>query len=474
MRNMLRNARSLTSRLPFMVAAAFSCLACVQAEQGGYRNRVVCPRIADTKSGAKVANISSFEENISGLAVSPTQVSDIGNPIIFAVADKGSTKGPRVGIYDSGTGERLLLLKIKDEKNNDWEDMAMGPCASSDETTCIYIGDFGANESRKSGGKRDGRDNIPYRIIKIREPVWKEFKDGDEISSLDYIEFDFKHESSPTSYADNEAMFVDNTGWGEGGSKGDLYFMPKWYSEKSKWNRVFKIPANAWDQTDKGKIYSPAAIGDYSTRSDFMDNSWTSADISPDGTVITLGTITDTWLFLRCPGTSIESVLAQPDSESCGKWSNPSSGQGETLAFLSGGKQILQLLEGKGEPMGYSTLQYDADNSKQVCPPPESEAPSAAQSTAPSVSVQSTSSPTKSTPNPTMKAPTTMMGEPDPAAESKKNLPFEDTSAASAVSPRSVFQDSADTRDPLFLEDSGSTFRSVSLWFLSLLCLFLL
>jgi len=478
----MKNAtRSLASLLAFV--AAFSCCVCVKAQQDGHP--LVCPRIADTKSEVKVDTSGNFRE-ISGLAVSPTQVSDTGSPIFFAVADNG--KGPLMGVYDSGTGERLMMLTIKDQNNTDWESLAMGPCDSTGETTCIYIGDFGSNTSRDSGGKRDGRYDVPYRIIKILEPLWTELKDGDEISSVDHIEFDFKHPSSPTPYADNEAIFVDTTGWGYGGSKGDLYFMTKWGlgSHAWEWNRVFKIPVDAWAQTAKGEIYSPAAIGEYSTdyRSDFMNKTWTSADISPDGTVIALGTVNETLLFLRCPGTSIESVLARPDSKSCGVWSNPTPGQGETFAFLPGGLKTLQIPEGNQKNMGYSTLQYDEATSQQVCPPPASTAPSIALSTAPSVSVQptvaSTSSPTQSTPNPTTEAPIAVV----PEVENDLPIQFEDTSAASADLPASGFQDSIDPRNPpvalddnsvlSFGEDSGSKFCSFSILFLSALSLFTL
>jgi hypothetical protein len=46
--------------------------------------------------------------------------------------------------------------------------------------------------------------------------------------------------SSPTKYCDCEAIFIDHTGWGDGGAKGDLYLLTKWGRLKSRmWNRVF-------------------------------------------------------------------------------------------------------------------------------------------------------------------------------------------------------------------------------------------
>jgi len=271
-------------------------------------DRVVCPVVGSVSTEVIVdTTLDKFNE-ISGLAVSPTQLSENGNPIFFAHNDGGD--GPRLGIFDSATGEHLLTLNVKGAVNQDWESMAMGPCGDSD-NTCIYIGDTGDNTGRMSGGILSARGVNKYRIYKIREPTWDDHSSGDEIELDGVLKFDYA--SFPFSaFADSEALFVHPLGWGDDATAGDLYVVTKWnFFLSQTHNRIFYIPVSAWSL---GGVYSPMALDPWFGDSVLMGNTFTSADMSPDGTLLVRGTYNDAYLFLRCPGTSIDNALEQGGS----------------------------------------------------------------------------------------------------------------------------------------------------------------
>jgi len=301
---------------------------------------------------------------ISGLVVSPTQVSDRGNPIAFAVNDSGD--GARLGVFDSVTGEYLQTLQLSGGENWDWEDMTCGPCSGEPDETCIYIADTGDNPARYSLGEDNYRNDGPYRIYKIKEPIWTELDNYDTIGIDGVLEFDYKTGTLDLTmdHFDSEALFVDPIGWGDdGNSPGDLYVVTKWYEcDAGTLNRVFYIPVSAWQEDG---VYSPTVL-EVDPSSSFMGPTWTGAEMSPDGTILALSTEDLTYLYLRCPGASIESTLAQ---QHCLLLPNPTPYyyQTETIAWTPDGKQLIRIPEGDGIPIFTFTLIYDAHLSEQVC-----------------------------------------------------------------------------------------------------------
>ena len=196
-----------------------------EQENGGWKD-IVCPR-----SGSTLANVSvnGFDPvrrytEVSGLALSPTQTSpESGEPIMYVVNDGSDDYGGRIGVYDSGTGLRLLTLTISNQtvpSNYDWEALTIGPCGvmpsndDNDDTdsSCLYIADVGDNVARNTKGRRTDRtDTDPYRILKIREPVADQLlfslgeNDTDVAvpdSDVFMLAYDYSHASSPTKFAD--------------------------------------------------------------------------------------------------------------------------------------------------------------------------------------------------------------------------------------------------------------------------------
>ncbi len=339
---------------------------CLAGEQ------VYCPILGTTDANTAIQS-NDFGE-ISGLAISPSQVSPAtGAPVLFVINDSGG--GSRLGLFDSATGKRLLTVLVP-TSNSDWESMSIGSCGVTDmNKTCIYIADTGDNRARLSGGDFSRRESR-YKIVRIEEPLLGDFVDNEMIpdSYVSILRFSYRSESSPTNSADSEAMFVDNAGWGDGGAIGDLYLVTKWdESDARTKTRLFKIPTEIWlDTTER---YEPEAVGSYDGGGDLMGITWTGAEASFDGTLISLVGYTErqrettNYMFLRCPGSSVADALAAPNgtTQHCLAWKSPSQGKLETLAWDPNGIRILNIPEGLNENIGVTSFVYDSMSASQSC-----------------------------------------------------------------------------------------------------------
>ena len=340
--------------------------------------RPVCPRIVSTTQNTRLQSsdpVKNFNE-ISGLALSPTQTAPSGDPLLFGINDGGG--GERLGMFNSATGRRLLTLKLPINvfPNKDWESMTIGSCGSTGvNRTCLYIADIGDNTARSSNGSRTSRNaTTPYRILKMKEPVLKDFSATNNVIPMSYLSiltFNYLDPLSPTRYADCEAMFLDHTGWGNGGRIGDLYLVTKWDENKKRSNnRLFKIPASAWPSSMGGSrtvAFSPKAVGRYNEEDGLMQNTWTEADATFDGTLIALGTMYKNYVFLRCPGATVAETLTA-GARPCLRWNSPSPGQVETISFSLDATQSINIPEGNNKPLGWTILMYDRISTSQTCP----------------------------------------------------------------------------------------------------------
>ena len=384
----------------------------------------MCPVVTETDKSL-ILNIHdphgpNFQE-ISGLAYSPTQTGPSGKPLIFVVNDGGGNH--RIGMYDSGTGARLLTLRINGNifRNHDWESLTIGSCGETGiDDTCVYVMDAGDNTGRYTNGLRTARNTQnPYRILKMREPKLQHFQDNDMIpdSHLSVLTFDYNHETSPTKYADCETMFIDHKGWGKDEQRGDLYLVTKWDGSNRNLSRLFHIPSSAWSSSMNGSTthYSPQVVGKYNTNSfdnfnmhHILKEEWTNGEMSFDGTLIALGTTSVSAIFLRCPGTSVVDTLVNPssDSQPCFQRAHPVGGQVETIAWTPDKQYTLEIPESTRPGMGFSKMTYDIHKTSKVCPSPDYDTPSPTASPTPEPTPIPTPIPTaKSTPNPTQ-APT--------------------------------------------------------------------
>lgn len=151
-------------------------------------------------------------------------------------------------------------LKVKNAKNNDWEDL------TSDEKGNIYIGDFGNNDNH--------RKNLT--IYKLPNP---EIEPGDKIDA-ERIEFQYpeQKEFPPKKERllfDSEAFFY---------SKGFFYLFTKNRAHPFTGEvLIYRVPL-------KTGRHNATFLGKITTCKDWDTCQVTSADISPDGkTVVLLG-----------------------------------------------------------------------------------------------------------------------------------------------------------------------------------------
>jgi hypothetical protein len=387
-----RTRRMLSRDSCWVVWSLRLCLVCVSASSSDHRhlegqsvdyNNVVCPVSGEYLSGQTVNGFDPVRRytEISGLALSTTQVApDTNNPVMYVINDGNDDmtgSGARIGLYDSGTGERLITLDIPNTtytNSYDWETLAVGPCGHVDdpEATCLYVADVGDNVARSTQGRRSDRtDKSPYRIIKLREPFIQDLdldQDNTTISVLSILPFDYHHSSSPTKVADCEAIFVDSTGWGVGGAVGDLYLVTKWSTEDTALTRLFHFPSIVWkgEEQNEGSVlpfYSPIAVGNYDADESgvlgsLQEHQWTGADMTSDGTIIALSDYYGTSLFLRCPGATVAEALTGSHIQSCHRFNHSSPGQVETTALSADGTKLLQIPEGARPLMGWTSLVY--------------------------------------------------------------------------------------------------------------------
>ncbi|KAL3929138.1 MAG: hypothetical protein SGBAC_012342, partial [Bacillariaceae sp.] len=366
--------------------------------------RASCPRIGRVYN-ATIANGQNLRLDtrgpldrygeISGLAFSPKQRAPSGEPLIYAFSDGGS--GQRIGMWDPGNGVRLRTLQISNTTghNWDWEAMTIGSCgnaAGQQQDTCLYIADTGDNTARVSRGRRTNRAHFSPYILKIKEPQLEDYADTDFIpdDQISVLTIDYLHPTSPTMYADVEAIFIDHKGWGQGGKIGDFYFVTKFERGRQayyQYTRLFKIPPSAWPQFGAKGHYSPFTVGHYEwkgipnadgrwtqvTGGQLMGNTWRGGEMSFDGTLIGLATTRNSTLFMRCPGTSVADALAAPNATTtyCRLWDSPTGyTQVETFAFTPGGGRSLIIPEGHRPRLGWTAFDY-SDN-QFVCPEPDS------------------------------------------------------------------------------------------------------
>jgi len=392
----------------------------VQAQQN-----LVCPYNTSSSRSTRLRGydpVRRFTE-ISGLVFSDQKYND--NPLLYVITyglnnntELADVSGGRIGVYRSASGRRLLTLILGNATtpNWDWESMTYGSCGASPNYTianadkerpyplsgnCLYVADVGDNVAIDTKGKRSDRflpDRnfyLPYRIIKIKEPNYTFF--GDALETLDNITvpdqdvsilpYTYYHESSPTDYADCEAIFIDHTGWGHDGNVGDIYLVTKWAKQHVYNTRLFKIPVGAWTTRNETALVesnspltihdtiAPEVVSQYNREDTFFQIQWTGSDMRRDGTVIALSNPKNTSMILRCPGESVAEAMflnagdTSLDGKICGTFHNPAQGQNEASAFTPGMSRFLQIPEGPRPRMGWSHLVFNNPKStRRTCP----------------------------------------------------------------------------------------------------------
>ena len=218
-------------------------------------------------------------------SVAVTSVSQPG--IIFGLNDSGN--GPYIFAFDSG-GVGRGMWEIVGAQNRDWEAASMGPCpGASPEASCLYIGDVGDNESRRS---RLTVYRFPEpRALTLGESTPASPSPVDGVARLDFVYADRPH--------DVEALWV--------GRDGSVFLITKRRlldaQQRPRPALVFRVPPSAWDSsgTRTAELVDSLPI----IPGERPGGQITDAALSPDGKLLAVRTYVDVFVFAVDSGSGL-------------------------------------------------------------------------------------------------------------------------------------------------------------------------
>ena len=227
--------------------------------------------------------------------------------------------------YLNGKGTVVATYTLFTEipKNDDWEDISLGPCTDintafyTTDQVCIYIGNTGNNPRP---GKSRRKDLYVYKFV---EPTIDATRGPrDQVVPFATIEYNYGDgfDTSPNKYYDAEALFLDWTGVEGDDSEnvGDIYIATK----SGCSGGVGKIPVHLHRNLAPGKTLSkysmPQVVNDPPVQGDAACGDakfrvWQGADMRRDGHLIAMirqGPPTAVYFFPRTSGQSIASALS--------------------------------------------------------------------------------------------------------------------------------------------------------------------
>lgn len=312
-----------------MLSAA---LACEESSPEDFRTRETKAYAVTDSMGATPRNHhvipvtarASLIEN-SGATMSIEQPG-----VLFTINDSGSE--PVLFALDT-TGADRGAWRISNARNVDWEALSSGPCTlpAADPvsvqrvTRCLYIGDVGDNEAKRSF----------VQIYQVPEPV---AQDGGYTGTLTARALTFTYQDGPH---DVEAMFI--------GTDGSVNLITK--RAMRNWRAslrpalIFTIPVSAWHSdervtamlTDSLPIIPGSAI----------QRTITDASLSWDGTLLAARTYRQVYVMAMDTATR---RVARRAARVCNVF-NLDERQGEGMTWFLGTRRLLLTSEGRGEPM---------------------------------------------------------------------------------------------------------------------------
>lgn len=154
-------------------------------------------------------------------------------------------------------------VRVSGATNEDWEDLAIGPCGAR---TCLYIGDIGDNPEQRTS----------VRVYRVEEP------DLGASATAPAAALEIQYPDGPH---DAEALYVDTLG--------DLYVITK---GRTQGILHFRVPAAAWRAARA--LAEPLGQLPLDPQGTLLDMV-TAADISPDNTRVAVRTYRRIYLLPR-------------------------------------------------------------------------------------------------------------------------------------------------------------------------------
>lgn len=268
-------------------------------------NRGACPSCSKPRAEGTLESPELIE--LSGVAVS-----GVFEDVFYAHNDSGDSS--RLFAFDR-TGKHLGVLEIDNAANDDWEDIASGPC---DDKRCLYIGDIGDNDSNRPFCTL-------YRVVEPSAIV----PGGQTLASE---RFDFVYEDGPH---DAEVLLVHPV-------TGAVTIVTKVDEGPSS---VYELPL----PLEAGTMLTAVKVGTVEP----IDGSskLTGGAVHPDGTGVLLRTRSDLFYYeMSADQTLIEALRGDPCPSLVA-----AEARGEAVTWLPGGAGILTVSEGQHAPVNIAT-----------------------------------------------------------------------------------------------------------------------
>ena len=285
---------------------------------------------AESKLGP--TSVLKVETSLHGrLVENSAAVTSVSQPgIIFGLNDSGN--GPYFFAIDSA-GVGRGMWEIVGAQNRDWEAASMGPCSGgSSDTSCIYVGDVGDNESRKT------RVTI-YRCAEPRVPRAGDSVPASPVPILGAARLDFVYSDRPH---DVEAMYV--------GRDGAVFLITKRRlldaQQRPRPALVFRIPPTAWDSSG---IVTAALVDSLPIIPGQREGAQiTDAALSPDGKLLAVRTYADVFVF------AVDSTSGLPRHDIAPGYcviARLREQQGEGIGWWEDQRRLVLTSEGRNAPM---------------------------------------------------------------------------------------------------------------------------
>lgn len=249
---------------------------------------------------------TALNRNLVENSVGVTSVTQPG--IIFGLNDSGNE--PLVFVFDS-TGAQRGVWQVIGARNRDWEAASLGPCGPDSTGWCLYIGDVGDNEARKTS----------VTIYRVPEPMIEgsHFESPPTLPIQDRL--DFRYADHPH---DVEAMYVTRDG--------SIFLITKRRlldrQRRPRPALVFRLAPEAWDSI--GIVTASLVDSLPIIPGETEDRTISDAALSPDGTLLAVRTYAEVFVF------AVDSVSGMPT-------------HGRTPTICS----IARLRENQGEGVGW-------------------------------------------------------------------------------------------------------------------------
>jgi hypothetical protein len=263
-------------------------------------------------SAAAVLKVeTSVHRRLVENSVAVTSVSQPG--IIFGLNDSGN--GPYLFAIDS-TGVHRGMWEVVGAQNRDWEAASMGPCsAGSGPSSCLYVGDVGDNDARKS----------QLTVYRFQEPLVPQTGDSLPSSPVpirDAARLDFVYSDRPH---DVEAMYVARDG--------SIVLITKRRlldgQGRPRQALLFRIHPSAWDSS--GIVTATLVDSLPLVPGEGQGRQVTDAALSSDGKLLAVRTYGDVFIFAVdslsglprrgvSPGFCVIAGLREKQGEGIGWW----------------------------------------------------------------------------------------------------------------------------------------------------------